>query len=118
MDLFPTISQAAKIKINHKIDGISQLSTLLGDSQQADTRDLFFHRREGGDRYGGLTIHAMRRGDWKLLQNSPFEPLELYNLKNDPMEEQNLAQMNVRIFREMSIELRKHIQRGGLVPWQ
>ena len=118
MDLFPTISQAAKIKIIHQIDGISQLSTLLGDSQEADARDLFFHRREGGDRYGGLTIHAMRRGDWKLLQNSPFEPLELYNLKNDPMEEQNLAQMNVRIFREMSIELRKHIQRGGLVPWQ
>ena len=118
MDLFPTISEVADIKLNHRIDGVSQLDTLLGNSQKEDARSLFFHRREGGDRYGGLTIQAIRRGDWKLLQNSPFQPLELYNLKEDPLEEHDLARTNIRIFRELSIELRKHIQRGGNVPWQ
>ena len=118
MDLFPTISEAANIKLNHSIDGISQLNTLLGKHQRDDARDLFFHRREGGDRYGGLTIQAIRRGDWKLLQNSPFQPLELYNLKEDPLEEHDLARTNVRIFSDLSIELRKHIQQGGRVPWQ
>ena len=118
MDLFPTISEAANIKLNHRIDGVSQLDTLLGNSQQEDSRSLFFHRREGGDRYGGLTVQSIRKGDWKLLQNSPFQPLELYNLKEDPLEEHDLARTNIRIFRELSIELRKHIQRGGNVPWQ
>ena len=48
----------------------SILTTLKGLEQPAVERDLFFHRREGGTRYGGLTINAVRRGDLKLLQLS------------------------------------------------
>ena len=83
-----------------------------------EDRDLFFHRREGGERYQGLTIQAVRRGDWKLLQNSPFAPLELYNLAADPEEQMDLAATNRGKFRELSAALRVQIQRGGAVPWQ
>ena len=118
MDLFPTICEAAGVKIEHLIEGKSFLPTLLGQAQPEWKRDLFFHRREGNERYGGLTIQAIRRGDWKLLQNSPFSPLELYNLQRDPQEQVNLAEKERKVFRELSRALRVQIQRGGAVPWQ
>ncbi|MFP6620121.1 MAG: sulfatase-like hydrolase/transferase [Pirellulaceae bacterium] len=118
MDLYPTLCEAAGIKIDHLIEGVSFLPTLLGKTPAAEKRDLFFQRREGGDRYGGLTIQAIRRGEWKLLQNSPFEPLELYNLQRDPQEKVNLAGKERKVFRELSRALRVQVQRGGAVPWQ
>ncbi|MCH8922066.1 MAG: hypothetical protein IIA67_02820 [Planctomycetes bacterium] len=118
MDLFPPIVDAAGAKVSHEIDGRSIMSTLLGKPQEEFKRDLFFTRREGGARYGGKTIDAVRRGPWKLLQNSPWEPLELYNLVDDPLEKNNLAAKNRRVFNELSAALRAQIQRGGAISWQ
>ena len=118
MDLFPTVCAAAGIAVPHTIDGQSILPALLGEQHPDEKRDLFFHRREGGERYGGLTINAIRRGDWKLLQDSPFAPLELYNLAVDPTESNDLSKKNRGKFAELSKVLRVQIQRGGAVPWQ
>lgn len=118
MDLYPTICDLAGATIEHPIDGRSILPTLLG-REQPPVRDLwYFTRREGNLRYQGKTIDAIRRGPWKLLQNSPFEPLELYNLEADPLEENDQAQKNRKVFVELSAELRKRLQEGGAVPWQ
>lgn len=118
MDLYPTLCEIAGVPIHHTIDGQSLLPTLLGNNHTSDTRDFFFHRREGGNRYGGLTTHAIIRENWKLLQNSPFESLELYNLSTDPLEQNNLAEKNREKFNELAKALRVQIQRGGAVPWQ
>jgi arylsulfatase A-like enzyme len=118
MDVFPTLCEAANVSIAPGIDGVSFLPTLLGKPQAPLRENWFFRRREGGNRYGGKTIEALRRGDWKLLQNSPFAPLELYNLKSDPREEHDLSKTNRKKFNELSAILRKEIQRYGTVPWQ
>lgn len=118
MDLFPTVCELAGAKFNHKIEGVSILPTLLGKEQPELRTDWFFSRREGGARYQGKTIEALIRGDWKLLQNSPFEPLELYNLAEDPQETTDLAQKNRQKFNELSAALRRQLQRYGAVPWQ
>ena len=118
MDLFPTVCEIAGAKFNHKIEGVSILPTLLGKEQQPLRQDWFFSRREGGTRYQGKTIEAVIRGDWKLLHNSPFEPLELYNLANDPQETTDLATKNRGKFNELSAALRRQLQRYGAVPWQ
>ncbi len=118
MDIFPTLLDAADVDIAHNIEGVSFLPTLLGRRQPELRTDWFFSRREGGTRYGGKTIEAVRRGDWKLLQNSPFAPQELYNLKDDPLEENNLANKNRGMYNQLAAALRKQIQRYGTVPWQ
>lgn len=118
MDIFPTLLEAADVDITHHIEGVSFLPTLLGRRQAELRIDWFFSRREGGTRYGGRTIEAVRRGDWKLLQNSPFAPQELYNLKDDPLEENNLINKNRAVYNQLAAALRKQIQRYGTVPWQ
>ncbi|MBP7049685.1 MAG: sulfatase-like hydrolase/transferase [Phycisphaerae bacterium] len=117
MDIFPTICEAAGVKIDHKIDGVTFLPTLLGKGQLADDRILFWVRREGGAQYGGRAYYAARQGDYKLLQNSPFEPLRLYNLAEDP-QEQNPLDDKHPMYRRLFNALQAHINRSGTIPWQ
>ena len=118
MDILPTLLEAIGSKTPGGIDGVSFLPTLRGEPQPSLRADWFFHRREGGLRYGGKTIEAVIRGDWKLLQNSPFAAQELYNLKADPREQHNLIGKNKKVYRDLAAALRRQIQRGGRVPWQ
>lgn len=117
MDIFTTACALAGVEPPPNIDGISFLPALRGEVQASDPRDYYFVRREGGPAYGGKTIEAFRRGDWKLLQDSPFAPLELYDLNSDPQETTGVA-TNLKIFNELSMALRRQIQRGGSIPWQ
>jgi arylsulfatase A-like enzyme len=118
MDIFATALDAAGLKPQPDTDGVSFLPALRGEPQAEAKRDLYFIRREGGAAYGGKTIEALRRGDWKLLQDSPFAPLELYNVATDPKETTDLAGKEKKVFRELSAALRVQVQRGGGVPWQ
>ncbi len=118
MDIFATACEAAGVKPPADIDGVSFLPTLLGQPQPEAKRDLYFVRREGGPQYCGKTIEAFTRGEWKLVLDSPFAPLELYNLQRDPAESTDLAGKEKAVVRDLTAELRRHIQRGGQVPWQ
>jgi len=118
MDIFPTVLEAAGVICRHEIDGVSFMPALLGKDEAGRERTLFFTRREGGVAFNGKTSDAVRRGDWKLLQNSPYSPLELYDLRTDPEEKQNLVAKEPKIVQELSAALREHIQRRGAVPWQ
>ncbi|HEX4119476.1 MAG TPA: sulfatase-like hydrolase/transferase [Verrucomicrobiae bacterium] len=118
MDIFATACDAAGVVPPPGIDGVSFLPTLRGEPQPAARQDNYFVRREGGLRYGGKTIEAFRRGDWKILQDSPFAPLELYNLNTDPREATNLAPTHPQILETLDASLRRQIQSAGAVPWQ
>jgi arylsulfatase A-like enzyme len=116
-DLFPTFLELADAQPSADLDAVSLLPILKGAQMEA-ARDLYFVRREGGPTYGGKSYEALIRGDWKLMQNDPWSPLELYNLKSDPQEQTNLATQAPKVFRELSETLRQHIQRGGTTAWQ
>ena len=118
MDIFATVAEVASVKPPADVDGVSFLPALLGDNPPEAQREFYFVRREGGIAYGGKTIEALRRGDWKILQDSPFAPLELYNLATDPKETTDLSKEQRKIFRDLDAALRLHVQRGGEVPWQ
>ncbi len=117
MDLFPTVCEAAGAGFDHTIEGRSLLSTLLGKTQPWPERDLFWVRLEGGKRYKGEPYYAARRGPWKLLQNTAFEPLRLFNVEQDPDESEPLPTDHPK-HRELHQKLRQHIARAAQVPWQ
>jgi len=116
-DLFPTFLELAGGQPSAEIDAVSLVPLLNGEKVTAP-RDLYFTRREGGPAYGGKSYEAIIRGDWKLLQNDPFSPRELYNLKLDPQEQTDVAKVNRKVVNELSDALRRQIQRGGSTPWQ
>jgi arylsulfatase A-like enzyme len=89
-DMMPTFAELIKIKIDKKIDGLSYLPTLMGNrKQQKQHNHLYWEFHELGGRM------AVRKGTWKLVRydvtkDPPGEP-ELYNLKDDPSEKNNVA---------------------------
>jgi arylsulfatase A-like enzyme len=117
-DVFPTFLELAGTKPPADLDAVSLANLLRSAPPPAGERELYFVRREGNPRYGGNSYEALIRGDWKLLRNDPYSPLELYNLKDDPGETTNLATRHRPVFNELATALRAHIQRGGTVPWQ
>lgn len=117
-DVFATALEVAGVPRPKEIDAVSLLPVLRGAPMPATPRELYFVRREGGPAYGGKSYEAIIRGDWKLMQNSPYGPLELYNLKDDPQEKNNLFGQNPKVAGELQAALRRHVQRGGSTPWQ
>lgn len=118
MDLYPTLVEAAGGTVDHLIEGKSFLPVLTGQTMSDQDRPLYFVRREGGKAYGGLTIQAIQLNEWKLLQNSPFGPQELYNLAKDPSETNNLIGQETAKYEELNALLMQRVQAAGEVPWQ
>lgn len=118
MDILPTIADITKTSLLEKVDGVSLLPVLNKPNKVLPVRPLFFIRREGNMRYGGQTIQAVIHGNWKLLQNSPYAPREMYNLYEDPLEERNLINTRLEKLKKLHELMIKQIQRGGSVPWQ
>ncbi len=119
MDLYPTICEVASYPIQHRIEGMSILPTLLESENQTELiRTLFWVRREGNNRYQGQDHYAVRQGPWKLVHNNPYSPLELYNLDADPLESTDVSGENRQVFNLLTRQLRLQIQRAGAVPWQ
>lgn len=116
-DIYPTLLELAGIEIPSDIDAVSLVPLLRGESMPAP-RELYFVRREGGPKYAGKAYEALIYDGWKLMQNDPFSPWELYDLKNDPQEKNNLAENQRQKMQDLSRRIQKHIQRAGNIPWQ
>lgn len=100
LDIFPTLLEVANIeKPEGKIlDGMSLLP-FLTKKEDLELRPLFWHfpiYLEGGNIESQDPIFrtrpgsAIRLGDWKLIQYFENNELELYNLKEDISENNNL----------------------------
>ena len=85
-DFFPTFLEAAGKTV--RLDGVSLVPALKG--KKLAPRPLFWHYPHYGNQGGGMAA-AIREGDWKLIEWFVIERIELYNLKADPGEQQNLA---------------------------
>lgn len=118
MDLYATLCDFAGIEIKHEIDGRSILHVLEGKIGTLGDRNLVWMRREGGIQYGGQCYYGYREGPWKLMQNTPYSPRELFNLESDSAELSNVIAENREVARRLSNKMSRHIQRAGEVPWR
>jgi len=119
MDFYPTLAEIAGAPIEHSVDGRSFLPILFGKTFTETRPEQVWMRLEGGRKYGGLLYHAIRIGDWKLLRNTPFEPYQMFNMANDPAEEQPIPQAKApKKFNDLFNKLTTHINKAGKVPWQ
>lgn len=64
------------------------------------------------------TKEAMRQGDWKLVRDIPGGSFELFNLKDDPYEEKDLARKQPERLDNMIEILEKHMEKAQEVPWR
>ena len=107
VDFYPTFVEIAGAKLDpdHILDGVSFLSVLKGTGT-LKPRPLFWHYPVY---HHSTPAGAIREGDWKLLEFFDGNRLELYNLKSDIGEKENLA----RTIPEKSRELLEK-----LVAWR
>ncbi len=90
---------------------------MCGKDQPAEERPPFWVRREGGARYGGRDYYAVQQGPWKLVQNTPFEEPRLYNLAQDPSEQDPLLKRHPK-YAPLFRALQGHINAAGAVSWE
>ncbi len=91
-DFYPTILEIAGLPSRPKqhCDGVSFVPLLRGEQQQRGP--MFWHYPHYSNQ-GGPPGGAIRQGDWKLIEWYEDGSLELYHLKNDLGETNNLASM-------------------------
>lgn len=118
MDMLPTLCELTGVKIDHPIDGMSILPLLSGEKQVTDNRIVYFVRREGNLHYGGLAYYAARFKQFKILQNTPWEPMQYFNINNDPYEKQPLGEKGNKDYEQLFMELTEHIRLAGAIPWE
>ena len=90
-DLMPTFADIAGVKTPKGLDGISFLPLLRGQAQTNRHDFLYWEFHEQGFK------QAARMGDWKAVRLKPNGPLELYNLKDDLSEKDDVAAKNPAI---------------------
>lgn len=116
VDLYPTLLElaGAKAPANYALDGVSYASLLTSGGKAALKRDAIYWHFPGylGAGVGGwrtTPVGSIRAGDWKLLEFFEDGRLELYNLRQDVGEKNNLAKQLPDKVKELH---------GKLVAWR
>ncbi|MCC7373804.1 MAG: sulfatase-like hydrolase/transferase [Verrucomicrobiales bacterium] len=108
IDLHPTVLAIASLPqdyINHRgFDG-TNLVSLLKDPTASLGRDALYWHYPHYHPGGATPYAAIRAGDWKLIQYYETGRPELFNLREDPSEANNLAESETNRVMELSRKL-------------
>jgi arylsulfatase A-like enzyme len=108
-DLLPTLAEVAGVKPPADIDGVSMFNALRG-RRQRDHEFLYWEFHERG------FSQAARMGDWKAVRKSPDSPLELYDLKNDLGEQNDVAVKHSEVVKKIEDYLKTARTESELWP--
>ncbi|MCM8768215.1 MAG: sulfatase [Candidatus Omnitrophica bacterium] len=104
-DFYPTILEMAGLPLlrQQHIDGISLLPLLQGQNQ-LDREFIFFHFPHYGNQ-GGQPTSAVRTEEYKLIEYYEDSRFELFHLKEDIGEKNNLIEKDPRRFKQLQERL-------------
>ncbi|MHC4193754.1 MAG: sulfatase/phosphatase domain-containing protein, partial [Planctomycetota bacterium] len=104
-DFYPTMLEMAGLPLRPKQhrDGIS-LVPLLKQTGKPNRKAIYWHYPHYGNQ-GGAPGSAIREDDWKLIEWFEGGRLELYNLKRDIGERNNLADKHPKIVKRLHSKL-------------
>jgi arylsulfatase A-like enzyme len=95
-DFLPTAAELAGVQAPRGLDGVSLVPTLLGRQRdQRQSRYLYW------EFYERPSKQAIRQGDWKAVAVPFGGPIQLFNLRDDPGEEHDIAAEHPRIVRRL-----------------
>ncbi len=105
IDIVPTILEAAGVKPERRLPGLSLLDVVTGQKahleREAVYGAVYYHDEISVDEPAENLQHRwVRRRDWKLIAPREGKP-ELYNLLLDPFEERNRAKEEPELVREL-----------------
>ena len=108
-DIFPTFLEMAGVskysQIGGKIDGVSIVPLLKETEGYPTDRAIFWHFPHN---YGTGRFHSViRKGNWKLIYFHADQRYELYNLKTDIGEANNLLDEHRDVAKRLADELRR-----------
>lgn len=111
VDYFPTICQAAGVPLprDRDIDGVSLLWHLkTNGSQKLNRHALFWHFPH----YRGNIVpySIIREGNWKLIRRYEGKAFELYNLKGDLSESNDLSEILPEKVRQLNAKLTRWLR--------
>ncbi len=102
-DFYPTMLEMAGLpaKPEQHLDGKSFVPLLRNPFAKFDRGPIYFHYPHYSNQ-GGFPASAVRRGEYKLIQDLEDGAYELYNLDLDKQEHNNLDQLEPGIVEELS----------------
>lgn len=115
-DFLPTIMQMAGVKKYHTVqqtDGKSFVPYLKDSSKMDNNRSLVWNFPNNWTAENNSYVSwsaAIRKGDWKLIYFEKTGKLELYNIKNDIGEQNNLAIHYPQKVKALAKELTKKLK--------
>ena len=98
-DMLPTLADLAGAKAPAGLDGMSMARAVRGQAQPGAPQ-LYWEFHERGFQ------QAVRMGQWKAVRLKNGAPLEVYDLKQDPKEERNIAAGNPEIVAKIEAYLK------------
>ena len=114
VDFYPTFVTLAQSKAASDLDGKDIFALLR---HEENDRDLFWHfpaylesYLNGGKDFRAKPYSSIRSGDWKLIYNYEDKSVELFNLKEDIGESNNLSATNPRKRAELYRKLMRWIE--------
>lgn len=111
VDVYPTLAALAGVKLpgGQIFDGESFAPLILGRGTTLARTAIYQHfpgyLGAGADQYRTTPVTTMITGDWKLMEFLEDGRLELYNLRTDLSEKNNLATTQPAKARELHVQL-------------